>query len=304
VYPMKLIPPTKDYIWGGEKFKTEYNISTDASRLAEAWVLSVHPDGESVISDGEFSGRTLTEVLEKNKSFLGTNCSDKLPIMFKLIDAKKDLSIQVHPDDNYAKEHENDNGKTEAWFILDCDEDAEIIFGFNKNLSKEEFVKAIEEENLEAYANRVKVKKGDCFLIEAGTLHAICKGIVIGEVQQSSNVTYRVYDYGRTDDNGNKRELHIEKAIDVTRLEKCEKTSVGKKVSCRYFESEMIEISGEYKNISDEKSFVSLVCTDGIGELETENGTTEIKKGDSIFIPANMGEFKINGNLTVIETRV
>ncbi len=304
MYPMKLIPPTKDYIWGGEKLKTEYNISGASSRLAEAWILSVHPDGESVVENGKFSGKTLSEVLSENKNFLGKNSGGNLPIMFKLIDAKKDLSIQVHPDDSYAKKYEGDNGKTEAWFILDCDDDAEIIFGFNKTLTKEEFAEAIEEEKLEGFANRIKVKKGDCFLIEAGTLHAICKGIVIGEVQQSSNVTYRVYDYGRTDDNGNKRELHIEKAIDVTKLEKCEKTSVGKKVSCKYFESEMIEIQGEYKSISDEKSFVSIVCTQAQGILEVQNTITEIKKGDSIFIPASLGEFKIKGNLTVIETRV
>ncbi len=301
---MKLISPTKDYIWGGEKLKTEYNISSDSSRLAEAWVLSVHPDGESIISGGEFSGKSLAEVIEKNKCFLGEKCSENLPIMFKLIDAKKDLSIQVHPDDNYARKYENDNGKTEAWFILDCDEGAEIIFGFNRDLSKSEFIKAIEEENLESYANRVKVKKGDCFLIEAGTLHAICKGIVIGEVQQSSNVTYRVYDYGRTDDSGNKRELHIEKAIDVTSLEKCKKAAVGKKVSCKYFSSEMIEIQGEYKNIADEKSFVSIVCTEGHGELVTGSGIMNIQKGESVFIPAGTGKFKISGNLTVIETRV
>ena len=304
MYPMKLIPPTKDYIWGGEKLKTEYNITSASSRLAEAWILSVHPDGESVIENGKFSGKTLSGILSENKNFLGENSEGNLPIMFKFIDAKKDLSIQVHPDDDYAKKYEGDNGKTEAWFILDCDDDAEIIFGFNKTLSKEEFINAIEEENLESFANRVKVKKGDCFLIEAGTLHAICKGIVIGEVQQSSNVTYRVYDYGRTDDNGNKRELHIQKAIDVTRLEKCEKTSAGGKVSCKYFESEMIEIQGEYKSVADEKSFVSIVCTEEYGTIETNNTITEIKKGDSIFIPASFGEFKIKGNLTVIETRV
>ncbi len=303
MYPMKLIPETKDYIWGGKKLKTEYNISGDSENIAEAWVLSVHNDGKSVVANGEFQGKTLKEILEKNKSFIGENLSE-MSVMIKLIDAQKNLSIQVHPDDEYAKKIEGDNGKTEAWYILDCEPDAEIIFGFEKPLTKEEFVCAIKEEKLDKFYKKVKVKKGDCFLIEAGTLHAICKGIVIAEVQQSSNVTYRVYDYGRTDAKGNKRELHIEKAIDVTKLQPAENKAENSSAKCEYFDSRLFEIQDEYFFEVNKKSFAVILCTDGKGVLNYDGGKIEISKGECVFIPAGTGKLNLNGSLTVLETRV
>lgn len=303
MYPMKLIPETKDYLWGGTKLKTEYNIFGDSEKIAEAWVLSVHNDGKSVVANGEFQGKTLAEILEKNKNFIGENF-DKMTVMIKLIDAQNNLSIQVHPDDDYAQKIEADNGKTEAWYILDCESDAEIIFGFNSNLTKEEFINAIKEESLDKFYKKIKVKKGDCFLIESGTLHAICKGIVIAEVQQSSNVTYRVYDYGRCDANGNKRELHIEKAIDVTKLQPAENKASNGAAKCKYFDSRLFEVNGEYFFEVSKKSFAAILCTDGKGVLNYDNGKIEINKGECVYIPAGMGNLKLCGSLTILETRV
>ena len=196
---LKLSPTIKDYIWGGTRLSREFEMVSFTDKQAEAWVLSCHGDGECTIENTDFKGRTLSDVLSNEcKSYLGTNCDkyENFPILIKLIDAKDNLSVQVHPDDEYALRVEGEYGKTEAWYIMDCDDDAEIIYGFKSDITKEEFRKSIEENTLTDYVNRVKVKKGDIFFIEAGTLHAICKGILLAEVQQNSNTTYRVYDDG------------------------------------------------------------------------------------------------------------
>ena len=196
---LKLTPAVKDYIWGGTRLSKEFDILSFTDKQAEAWVLSCHDDGENIISGGPFDGRVLKDVLEnEGKAYLGTNCNkfDFFPILIKLIDAKDNLSLQVHPDDEYALKYENQYGKTEAWYIIDCDEGAEIIYGLKEDLTKEELKASIESNTILDKVNRVKVKKGDLFFIESGTIHAICKGILLAEVQQNSNVTYRVYDYG------------------------------------------------------------------------------------------------------------
>ena len=316
---LKLTPPTKDYIWGGTRLSKEYGIVSFDDRQAEAWMLSCHEAGQCVIENGSFKGRTLTDVLEnEGKDFLGTNCErfSAFPILIKLIDAKDNLSVQVHPDDEYAMRVEGEFGKTEAWYIVDCDDDAEIIFGFKEDTDSETFRKSIEENTLLDYVNRVKVKKGDIFFIEAGTLHAICKGILLAEVQQNSNTTYRVYDYGRLQ-NGKPRELHIEKAVDVTSTKAIDASGKpqGEKekkdgyyetllTSCDLFTVKRLDIEEKAKLTAGKESFVSLVALEGNGVVMHDDTCVTLYKGDSLFVPAGFGDFEILGEVTVLETRV
>ncbi len=316
---LKLTPAIKDYIWGGTRLSTEFEMISYTDRQAEGWMLSCHKDGESIIENGPFKGRTLSDVLEnEGKDYLGSKAEafSDFPILIKLIDAKDNLSVQVHPDDSYALEHEGEYGKTEAWYIVDCDEGAEIIFGFNQDISREDFEKSIKENTLLDYVNRVKVKKGDIFFIKAGTLHAICKGILLAEVQQNSNTTYRVYDYGRLQ-NGKPRELHIEKALDVTSLESipADGKPMGDEIqhegyseilltSCELFTVKRLDITDKAILTADETSFVSLLALEGNGVVMQGEGCITLYKGESLFIPANSGEFEILGNVTVLETRL
>ena len=316
---LKLTPPTKDYIWGGTRLSKEYGIASFDDRQAEAWMLSCHEAGQCIIENTDFKGRTLSDVLEnEGKNYLGKHCEkfSSFPILIKLIDALDNLSVQVHPDDKYALEHEGEYGKTEAWYIVDCDEGAEIIYGFKKDIDSETFKKSIEENTLLDYVNRVKVKKGDIFFIEAGTLHAICKGILLAEVQQNSNTTYRVYDYGRLQ-NGKPRELHVEKAIDVTstkaidasgkplgETEKKDGFSETLLTCCEFFTVKRLDVEEKAVLTADENSFVSLVALEGNGVVMHGDSCVTLYKGDSLFVPAGFGEFEILGEVTVLETRV
>ena len=316
---LKLTPAIKDYIWGGTRLSKEFDMVTFTDRQAEAWVLSCYSAGENIIENGEFKGRTLSDVLSnEGKSYLGKNCEkfEEFPILIKLIDALDNLSVQVHPDDEYALRVEGEYGKTEAWYIVDCDDDAEIIYGFKKDITKEEFRKSIEDNTLLDYVNRVKVKKGDIYFIEAGTLHAICKGILLAEVQQNSNTTYRVYDYGRLQ-NGKPRELHVDKAIDVTSTKAldCSGAPVGERTEkdgyfetlltkCELFTVKRLEIEEKAVLTADESSFVSLVCLEGNGVVMHGDSCVTLYKGESLFVPAGFGKFEVLGSLTVIESRV
>lgn len=315
MYIIKLRPAFKDYLWGGTRLRDEYGFDSSLDKLAEGWMLSCHKDGENIIENGEFKGKTLSEALKLHPEFLGTHGKrfEYFPILIKLIDAKDDLSVQVHPDNEYAMRVEKEYGKTECWYILDCDEGAELIYGFNREISSDEFRQRIKDNTFLDTVNKVKVQKGDLFFIESGTLHAIGKGIFLAEIQQNSNSTYRVYDYGRLGADGKPRPLHIQKAIDVT---KCTPPSRGTKpegeeikhdgyteqllTKCDLFNVERIKIKKKYIADADDSSFVSVLITDGSG---TVDGSV-IKKGDSLFIPADYGEFEITGNIDAIITRV
>lgn len=216
---LKLAPCFKDYLWGGRRLVEEYNKQYSGEILAESWELSCHPDGPSVIINGQYAGKTLQEYIDtEGKDVLGENCRrfKEFPILTKFIDAKDNLSIQVHPDNRYALKNEGQYGKTEMWYVMDAGEDAYLYYGFKQEISREEFARRIEEDTLLDVLNSVRVQKGDVLFIEAGTIHAIGKDILIAEIQQNSNITYRVYDYGRTGKDGKKRDLHIEKALAVT----------------------------------------------------------------------------------------
>ncbi|MBP3309404.1 MAG: class I mannose-6-phosphate isomerase [Ruminococcus sp.] len=322
--PFELIPPIKDYIWGGTRLRDEYGKESGLERLAESWELSCHKDGESIVADGEYAGKTLSEFLSVHPEALGEHCTEfrDFPILVKLIDARDNLSVQVHPDNEYARKYENDNGKTEMWYIVDCDEGAELIYGFKEKITKEMFRKAIEENTLLDYVNRVPVKKGDVFFIEPGTLHAIGKGILIAEIQQSSNVTYRVYDYGRTGADGKPRELHIEKALEVTAVEPpSRKYGQPEAVKmphawrtplafCEYFSTVKYDIS-DYLQFSSPESFFHILVIEGEADIYCENHEDaqsedsriiKLKKGSSVFVPAGADPCYIKGRCTIILT--
>ncbi len=314
---LKLNPVFKDYIWGGTRLRDEFKMKTDINPVAEGWMLACHKDGMNTIDSGKYNNKTLQEVIdiEGSVKMLGKN-SEKFayfPVLIKIIDAKDNLSIQVHPDDEYARRVEHEFGKTEIWYVLDADEGAELIYGFKNKISKEEFRKAIENNTLPEVLNSVKVHKGDLFFIEAGTVHAIGKGTLIAEIQQNSNSTYRVYDYGRLGKDGKPRELHIDKAVDVTVTEppkygtkpqgEPEKINGGKKqllTSCELFTVYRYDCESEIELTAGEESFNHLLIIEGNGNI---NGR-QFKKGDSYFVPAGYGKYKIEGNAEIILTKI
>lgn len=307
----RLKPACKDYLWGGHKLVEDFGIDYSGDICAEAWLLSCHEDGKSVVAEGQYKGKTLNELIDiLGRECLGTDCRDKedFPILIKLIDAKSPLSIQVHPDDEYAGVNEGQHGKTEMWYVLDAEEDAYLYQGFRKEISKEEFEKRISDNTLEEVLNKEHVQKGDVLLITPGTLHAIGGGILLAEVQQSSNVTYRIYDYGRVGADGKTRPLHIRQALDVTRLEKPQKyvSGDGYLLSCDYFvvSHEIIRPGAIYKGDADERSFGSVIVLEGKAVITCGEEQLDIRKGDSLFVTAGSGEFTIEGNAEVLITWV
>lgn len=311
---VKLSPAFKDYLWGGTKLKTEFNKKSDLEKVAESWELSTHKDGECIIESGEYKGKKLSEFIALSKEeILGKNALsfDFFPILIKFIDAHDSLSIQVHPDDEYALKNEGEYGKTEMWYILDCDEDAFIYYGFKKETTKEEFEKSIKENTLLELLNKVNVKKGDVFFIKSGTVHAIGKGNVICEIQQNSNTTYRVYDYNRKDKNGNTRPLHVEKALLTSTLTPPE-NFVSKKsekignctrktlCECKYFKTEKLDFCGKEKIFLTPDSFHSVIVLKGNGKMLNNNDEVEINKGESFFIPAGHTDVTFDGNVEIM----
>lgn len=310
---LKLGPSYKDYLWGGHRLVEKYNKQFDGDVLAESWELSCHPDGPSFILNGSYAGKTLQEYIEQEgKEVLGSNCQkfEDFPILIKFIDAKDNLSIQVHPDNEYALKNEGQYGKTEMWYIMDCEEGAFLYYGFKKEVSKEEFEERIKTDTLLEVLNAVPVHKGDTLFIEAGTIHAIGKGIVIAEIQQNSNVTYRVYDYGRVGKDGKKRELHIDKAVEVTnRTPVCKKNSCYPHIaSCDYFTVDCLNLDGKLMNRMNgfvgSESFVSILIMDGEGVISCGEESIPYKTGDSFFMSAESGEYEISGSCEALVTTV
>lgn len=317
---LKLEPAFKDYLWGGTKLKTDYEKKSDLAIVAESWELSNHPAGSSIVTNGEYEGKTFVEYLEKEgKAVWGTNAAsfENFPVLIKFIDAKQALSIQVHPDDEYALRVEKEFGKNEMWYILDCEPGSFLYFGVNQDLTKEEFRNRIENNTLLDVLNKVEVHKGDVFFIKAGTIHAIGAGIMICEIQQNSNSTYRVYDFGRKDANGNSRELHVDKAVDVSQLTPSEKTygqqpkeaiengnTKSTLASCKYFTTNCYEVKENITLNADDKSFHSLIMLEGTGTITCKEESVSYKKGDSIFLPAGAGEYMVEGDCSFILTTI
>lgn len=320
--PFTLNPVGKDYLWGGNILKEEFYKKIEKTPLAESWECSTHPDGINIVQNGIFAGKDLKTVLREHPEFLGTHpkTKDELPILIKFIDAKEKLSIQVHPDDEYAMKNENGSlGKTELWYVVDAKPDAELIYGFYQDVDKETIEKSLEKRTIEKYLQKIKVKKDDIFYIKPGTVHAIGAGILIAEIQESSNLTYRLYDYERRDKNGKSRQLHIDKALEVINykggilprqpmriLRYAPGCATEFLCRCQYFQVERMlinnrDIRKELFIETNNNSFQVLLCIDGEGVLIDDFGERlEFKKGDCIFIPANSVRLILKGNAQII----
>ena len=292
----KTIPAFKDYIWGGEKLKKEFNKKTDLARVAEAWELAAHKDGTSGFEGENFD---LAYLFENQKELVGKKAAafERFPMIVKLIDARDNLSVQVHPSDAYALANENSYGKTEMWYVAEAEEGAGLYVGFKRDLTEEEFCDLIRENRLQEVLNFIPVQPGEWYFIEAGTVHAIGKGVVIAEVQQNSNLTYRLYDYGRVGADGKPRELHVEKGKKVSSLKAY---APDKRTSCEYFSCESFSFKGEKKLFAGEDSFVAILILSG--SFETEGKT--YRKGDTVFVPAGYGDFTLSGEASAIAIRI
>lgn len=316
VLPFRLWPAGKDYLWGGCRLKEDFSKDIDLFPLAETWECSTHPDGLSTVASGADAGRTLKEVLAEHPEYMGKNYEGKseLPILIKFIDAKTDLSVQVHPDDRYASEHENGSlGKTEMWYVLDAQKDAELVYGFNRDMDQQVLRRSLEAGTVEKYLQKVPIQKDDVFYIPAGQVHAIGAGALIAEIQENSNLTYRMFDYNRRDRNGKLRPLHIDKAVEVADLKGSMEPKQPLRVlrfkrgyatellcRCQYFQTERMLLNTErwregaaFQTGSD--SFRVLLCTEGVGTLAGEGVNLQFIKGDCIFVPADSEPLRLHG---------
>ena len=308
MYPIRFENLYYEKIWGGRDFEA-FRDNMPEGEIVETWDIACHPNGTGIVANGKLKGVKFDDLIRKfGHDLVGKKVTlDKFPLLIKLINSKEKLSVQVHPGDEYAAKYEGDYGKTEAWYVMDAKPGASLIVG-TKNCTKEEFEEAIKNNKVEDCLNKIEVKKGDCFLINSGLVHAICEGVIIAEIQQNSDVTYRVYDYGRP------REIHVEKALDVINFNlQCENLSEKEEVShdgystsllCKneYFGIEKISISREYSDSSDDDKFDMYTCVEGEGIIEGNKFSEVIKMGDSFLIPANLGEYKIKGNIKVLKS--
>lgn len=309
-------PAGKDYIWGGQRLNDDFRKNIPLEPLAETWECSTHPDGESVVASGKYKGLGLRKLLAIRPDFLGTHSKQSaggaLPVLIKFIDAQKDLSVQVHPSDEYARIFENgQSGKFEMWYVIDAKLGARLVYGFREDMTEEKLRRCIADGSIEQYLQYVPVHKGDVFSIKPGMVHAIGGGILLAEIQESSNLTYRLYDYNRVGKDGKKRKLHIEKALDVVNLKSsagphqtvrqmeyktgCVSELIGR---CPYFEVKWVRLNTEQIRTKAEirtggESFAVILCIDGCADLFGEGTLIHIFKGDCVFIPANSVKLRL-----------
>lgn len=314
LYPLQFDAILKERIWGGTKLKTYLNKPITSSITGESWEISTVENDVSVVANGYLKGKSLTDLInEYSESLLGKKVyqqfGKQFPLLFKYLDAQEDLSIQVHPNDILAKERHNSFGKTEMWYVMQADDDARLIVGFNKASSPTAYLESLENKTLLSILDSIKVKKGDVFFLETGTVHAIGAGIVIAEIQQTSDITYRLYDFDRLDASGNKRELHLDLALDAINynLVDAEKsyttaTNVSNEmVNCPYFTTNFIPLDGSMEVAKDGNSFTVYMCVDGNFELEFNNETYQYQTGNSVLIPAALASYKISGKASLLE---
>ncbi len=317
--PFLLKPAAKDYLWGGSRLNDDFGKGIHLSPLAETWECSTHPDGESQV-DGE----PLSRVLARHPEWIGTHPlkttggKAELPILIKLIDAKQNLSVQVHPDDAYALKYEGSLGKTEMWYVLAAKPGAKLIYGFDQDVNEETVRRSIQNGNLDGLLNHIAVKKDDLFYIEAGTVHALGAGCLIAEIQESSNITYRLYDYDRMDLDGMKRPLHIDKAMKVARFQSSAVPRQPMRVfryhggcasellaRCRYFQVERVLLNTEiHRKLvhfrTGTNSFHALLCVEGCGSISGEGFMLNFFKGDCIFVPADCVPLRLHGKAQLL----
>lgn len=305
---LKMEPVFKEMIWGGHKLRDVYGYEIPSDHTGECWAISAHKNGDCTIADGEFAGKTLSWLFDNHREFFGNIEGEQFPLLVKIIDAKNDLSVQVHPDDAYAGEHENSLGKTECWYVLQADKGTKMVMGHHAK-TKEEFIKAIEEDDYDHLLNSFAIEEGDFFYIPSGTLHAICSGSLIYEAQQSSDITYRVYDYHRKDQNGNERQLHVKQSIDVTNVPaniEHEKTfqkegiQNGTKttyIQSKYFSVDCYQMTGE-NVVKNDAPFQMVSIIDGAGKIDQREAT----KGDHFLICSDQKETRFDGTMDVMIT--
>lgn len=314
IYPLQFEPIFKERIWGGEKLKTLLNKPIKSAITGESWELSTVEGDVSVVANGALKGKSLTAIIDDDpEAILGTavyaRFGKQFPLLFKYLDAREDLSIQVHPNDALAKKRHNSFGKTEMWYIMQANENARIIVGFKENSNAAAYLEHLKNKTLLSILDDVKVKSGDVFFLETGTVHAIGAGLVVAEIQQTSDVTYRLYDFDRVDANGNTRELHVDLALEAinynkveTKKEYVKKANVSNEiVDCPYFTTNFITLDGEISVSKSGKTFTVYMCTEGIFELDYNNSKTQYKKGDTVLIPAAINTFILSGKASILE---
>ncbi len=313
-YPLQFNPIFKERIWGGEKLQTFLSKPIESKTIGESWEISTVENDISVVANGIFQNKNLNEIIDLYPSeVLGTQVFDKFgkqfPLLFKFLDAKLDLSIQVHPNDALAKKRHDSFGKTEMWYVMQADENAKIIVGFKENANKEIYLKNLKEKTLCNILDTKIVKQGDVFLLNTGTVHAIGAGTVIAEIQQTSDITYRIYDFDRKDADGNLRELHTELALEAINYNKIEtqktyskiENSSNKLVDCPFFTTNLIPLNGEIQFEKNVKTFRVYMCVDGDFKISYNGLETNYKKGNTFLIPAAMENFSMMGKASVLE---
>ncbi|MFD2541940.1 type I phosphomannose isomerase catalytic subunit [Lacinutrix gracilariae] len=318
-YPIKFDPILKEKIWGGQKLKSLLNKESDLTNIGESWEISDIDNGVSVVNNGALKGKTLKDLLNTYKAALIGDKNykvfgNKFPLLIKFIDAEKDLSIQLHPNDALAAKRHNSFGKTEMWYVLQAEKEANLIVGFNQEMNSETYLKHLKAKTLPEILNFEPVKEGDCYFIEVGRVHAIGAGVMLAEIQQTSDITYRVYDWDRVDANGNERELHNDLAIDAIdfNLENDYKVNYSKSINkvnemvdCPYFTTNYLEITNTIKKENKVDSFIIYMCVSGEVEIETANATERIIKGETVLIPAAIKTFQISSkNAKLLEVYV
>ncbi|SHM16891.1 type I phosphomannose isomerase catalytic subunit [Flavobacterium chilense] len=314
LYPLQFEPILKDRIWGGEKLKTILNKPITSKITGESWELSTVEGDVSVVSNGILKGKSLMDLIdEKPNEILGTKVYSRFgkqfPLLFKYLDAREDLSIQVHPNDKLAKERHNSFGKTEMWYVMQADPDSRIIVGFKENSSKEEYLKHLHDKTLVSILDDVKAKAGDVFFLETGTVHAIGAGLVVAEIQQTSDITYRLYDFDRKDAQGNTRELHVDLALDAINYNKVDTQKKYESkantsnvvVDCPYFTTNFIPLEDKAEVSKSGETFTVYMCIEGSFEIEYDGFKQTYIKGDTVLVPAEINTFILNGKASILE---
>jgi mannose-6-phosphate isomerase len=313
-YPLTFNPILKDRIWGGTKIKELLNKEISSPTTGESWEIATVSGDVSIVKKGALQGKSLNELLQSYpQEILGTKVyaqyGNQFPLLFKFLDAHQDLSIQLHPNDELAKKRHNSFGKTEMWYVMQADTEAEIIVGFKQKSSPEEYLQHLESKTLTSILQKIKVKQGDVFFLETGTIHAIGAGIVIAEIQQTSDITYRVYDWDRVDANGKARELHIDLALEAINYNKVQAqkeyikntNTANQIVTCPYFTTNYIPLDGNMKFLGDKTTFKVIMCTDGEFDLGYDTHKETFKKGDTVLLPAILNEYNLTGKASLLE---
>lgn len=314
LYPLQFQPILKERIWGGTKLKTYLNKPITSEITGESWEISTVENDVSVISNGLYRGKSLNELInELPEAVLGTKVykqfGKQFPLLFKYLDAREDLSIQVHPNNELAKERHNSFGKTEMWYVMQADEDAQLTVGFKEKSSPKDYLESLKSHTILDVLDTKKVKKGDVFFLETGTVHAIGAGTVIAEIQQTSDITYRIYDFDRVDASGNTRELHVDLALDainynVVNAQKKyskEKNAANEVINCQFFTTNFIPLDGTLTVTKNKESFTVYMCVEGSFDLNFKGEIFHYRTGDTLLIPAEMTQFEIEGKASILE---